>query len=224
MKNYTPLILIIALSALAYGLGLHHYLTLETLKTHSGALNTFIQNHFLLATLIFLGVYIAVIGFSLPVATFMTLLGGFLFDRLLGTFIVVIAATIGASLIFWVVKYASEGFTKKAGTWVKKMEKGFRANAFYYMLTLRLVPLFPFVIVNIVPGLLQVPFKTYFWATFLGIIPGSFVYVSLGVSLRAAIHNPSFSVILDPKFFLAFIGLGLLSLVPVAYKFFKKNP
>ena len=94
-----------------------------------------------------------------------------------------------------------------------------------YLLTLRLIPIFPFVAVNLAAALFQIPFKTFAFGTFLGIIPGSFVYVSMGVALQEVIQKPDFSprIVLDPKILIALTGLGILSFLPVLYKRFKKN-
>ncbi|MBX9976639.1 MAG: VTT domain-containing protein, partial [Alphaproteobacteria bacterium] len=179
---------------------------------------------FALSLLIYSGIYVAVVTLSLPVAALMTLAGGFLFGQEFGTVSAVISATLGASLLFLGTKMASHDvLSSKEGTWVKTMKKGFQDNAFFYLLTLRLIPIFPFVAVNLVAALLQIPLRTFFLGTLIGIIPGSFVYVSLGVALREVIHQPSPNLIVSPKILIAFAGLGILSLLPVLYKWYHPN-
>jgi uncharacterized membrane protein YdjX (TVP38/TMEM64 family) len=107
---------------------------------------------------------------------------------------------------------------QRAGPLVGKLEAGFRADAFNYLLVLRLVPIFPFWLVNLVPALLGVKLHTYVFATFLGIIPGSFVYAGIGNGLGSAVEEPDSRLLLRPSIFLPIVGLAMLALVPVAYK------
>ena len=220
-KKYLPLLLIVGVSLAVWATGLHHYLSFDTLRVYHQDLEGFVAQYLLLSILIYSVLYIAIVGFSLPVATFMTLLGGFLFGQILGTVMVVISATLGATILFLAMRSASEFYVReRAGPWLQKMHKGFEENALYYLFTLRLIPLFPFVAVNFVAAFFQIPLRTFFWGTFIGIIPGSFVYVSLGNGFKNVIQDPNFSpkVILEPHLLIGFIGLGILSLLPVLYK------
>lgn len=220
-KKYFPLLLIIFVSLTLWVTGLHHYLNFDSLRIYQQDLQTFVMNHLILALLIYSLLYITIVGLSLPVATFMTLLGGFLFGQVLGTIVVVISATLGATILFLAMRSASESYIQeKAGPWLQKMKKGFQENALYYLWTLRLIPLFPFVAVNLAAAVLQIPLRTFFWGTLIGIIPGSFVYVSIGNGLKNVIQEPNFSpkIILQPHILIGFIGLGILSLLPVLYK------
>ena len=150
-----------------------------------------------------------------------------MFGTLLGTALVVSAATLGATLLFLIAKTAlGEMLQRKAGPWLEKMKKGFQNNAFHYLLTLRLVPLFPFFVVNLVPAFLGVKARDYILATFVGIIPGSFVFVSVGTGIGSVFDRGetfSASSILTPEILIALFGLGALSLLPVAFKYFKKH-
>lgn len=226
IKKFAPLLIILGLSITAWMFDLHHYFSFETFKTHQKALEQFIANHFVLSLFLYAATYISVVALSLPAATFMTLAGGFLFGQSIGTSVVVISATVGACFLFLSARMASSDLvSKKAGGFAIKMQKGFQESALSYLLTLRLIPLFPFVAVNVAAALFQIPLKTFALGTFFGIIPGSFVYVSMGVALQEVIQKPDFSpsIVLDPKILLAFIGLGILSLLPVLYKRLKKN-
>lgn len=220
-KKYFPLLLITFVSLTLWATGLHHYLNFDSLRIYQQDLQTFVMNHLILALLIYSLLYITIVGLSLPVATFMTLLGGFLFGQVLGTIVVVISATLGATILFLAMRSASESYIQdKAVPWLQKMKKGFQENALYYLWTLRLIPLFPFVAVNLAAAVLQIPLRTFFWGTLIGIIPGSFVYVSIGNGLKDVIQEPNFSpkIILQPHILIGFIGLGILSLLPVLYK------
>lgn len=225
-KKLLPLVIILLCSFLAWFFNLPQYFDLNKLKEHKDVLENFVSDNKLNSIIIFSIIYIIVVALSIPGASFLTLTGGLLFGQIIATSTVVISATIGASIIFLTVKMASgDFFEKKAGTWVKKLQKGFQENAFFYLLSLRLVPVFPFVIINLVSAILQVPLRIFFWGTFIGIIPGSFVYVSIGVALREVIDSEDFTVnlILDGKILTALIGLGILSLLPILIKKYKEK-
>lgn len=227
MKKMIPLGLLIAVISLVYALDLHSYLTFESLKENRDMLQNFVQNHFLLSLIIFCSTYVVVVALSLPGGALMSITGGFLFGTILGTGVVVLAATFGATLLFLIAKTALGDLLKnKAGPWLDKMKVGFQKNAFSYLLTLRLVPLFPFFIVNLVPAFLDVKARDYVLATLLGIIPGSFVLVSVGTGIGSVFdRGETFSMgsALTPEILLALFGLAALSLLPVVFKYFKKQ-
>jgi uncharacterized membrane protein YdjX (TVP38/TMEM64 family) len=225
LKKYLPILLIISLSIFAWFFDLYRYFSFDTFKENQQSLELFIESNTALSIAAYCGIYILVVALSIPGATFMTLIGGFLLGQWIGSLAVVVSATLGATILFLSAKMASTDLlSKKAGPWTKKMQKGFQENALSYLLTLRLIPIFPFVAINIAAAFFQIPLRTFFFGTFFGIIPGSFVYISIGVALREVIQKPDFTVdvILDPKILLAFTGLGILSLLPVVYKKMKK--
>ena len=157
----------------------------------------------------------------------MTITGGFLFGSLLGTSYVVIAATIGATLLFMIGQTAlGDSLRTYAGPWMQKMRKGFQDDGFHYLLILRLVPLFPFFVVNLVPAFLGIKTRTYVGATLIGIIPGSFVYATVGAGIGSVFDaGETFEIanILTPQMWLALIGLAVLAVLPVVYRRFKRN-
>jgi uncharacterized membrane protein YdjX (TVP38/TMEM64 family) len=242
-----PLAVLLAVAALVYALGLHNYLTLEQLAENRDALKAFISGNFLLALAIFAGVYIAVVALSLPGGALMTVSGGFLFGLLVGGLASVIAATIGATIIFLVAKTSlGEPLAARAGPWLGKLRAGFQENALNYLLFLRLVPLFPFWLVNLAPALLGVPLATYLLGTFAGIIPGTFAFAFAGVGLDSVIEaqqrsyetclaehagggaspcefalDPS--ALVTPQLLIAFAALGAVALIPVILKKFRKE-
>jgi len=227
IKKFIPLLMILGLSITAWMFNLHYYFNFEIFKTHQRALEQFIENHLILSIFVYAATYnITVVALSIPAATFMTLTGGFLLGQWIGTSAAVISSTVGACFFFLSARLASSALLhKKAGGVAAKMQQGFQENALSYMLTLRLIPFFPFVAVNLTAALLQIPFKTFALGTFFGIIPGTMVYVSMGVALREVMQKPDLSpsIIFDTKILFAFIGLGILSLVPTLYKNFKKR-
>ena len=219
---------LIPIAVLLTGLGLffvfdlHHYLSFETLKEQRAWLLGFVDEHGPLAAFAFLGLYAAAVAFSLPGGALLTITGGFLFVLVLGPLLSVLGATIGAVVLFLATRTALYDLLHaRAGPALRKMEDGFREDAMSYLLVLRLVPLFPFWLVNIVPALLGVPVRTYVIATFFGIMPGAFVYASVGNGLGALIaegKSPDFGAIFRGEILLALSGLVILSLVPVVYK------
>lgn len=225
MRRYLPLLIILLSGGLVIAFDLHKFLTFQELKTHKEALLSFVNTHPWQAAGIYFVLYVLVVSLSIPGAAFMSITSGFLFGQWIGTAIVITSATLGAVILFLSARFATpEALTKNAGPWVKSMEQGFRENAFFYLLTLRLIPLFPFMAVNLVSAIVQMPLKTFVIGTFLGIIPGSFVFVSIGVALQETISTPSFTgqIVINPSVWIALSGLGVLSLLPVIYKKYKK--
>jgi uncharacterized membrane protein YdjX (TVP38/TMEM64 family) len=197
------------------------------LHEHREALLAWRQDHYGLAALTFVAVYVLVVAFSLPGAVWMTIGGGFLFGAASAAVYVVAAATLGASAIFLVARYAlGDVLRGKAGPAMRRMEDGFRENALSYLLVLRLVPLFPFWLVNLVPAFLGVPLRTFVIGTFVGIIPGSVVYCLVGNGLGAVFDSgdtPNLGIIFEPEILAPIIGLAVLSVVPVVYKRLKRT-
>jgi uncharacterized membrane protein YdjX (TVP38/TMEM64 family) len=201
---------------------LKSYLSLDTLKANRDSLLVFTQEHYGPAVVLFILVYILQTAFSLPGATIMTLAGGFLFGSLWATLYVNIGATAGATLAFLAARYLfHEWVERKFGDRLGPIQEGFAKNAFSYLLTLRLIPLFPFFLVNLLSGLTRVKVSTYVAATAVGIIPGSFVYTFAGRQLGTI---NTLSELASPRLILAFSLLGLLILVPVFYRKFTEPP
>ncbi|MFI5224868.1 MAG: TVP38/TMEM64 family protein, partial [Nitrospirales bacterium] len=170
----------------------------------------------------FVLVYVAVTGLSLPGAVILTLAGGFLFGVVWGTLFVNLGATTGATLAFLASRYLLRDWVeRKFGKWLGPVQQGFAQNAFSYLMTLRLIPLFPFFVVNLVSGLTRMNIGTYVAATAIGIIPGSFVYAYAGRQLGTI---NSLKDIASPGVIGAFVLLGLLALVPSLYKKWSGKP
>jgi uncharacterized membrane protein YdjX (TVP38/TMEM64 family) len=195
---------------------LGRFLSLETLKDNRDRLLAFTDENYAVAVALFIVAYVAVTGLSLPGATILTLGGGFLFGTVLATVFVNLGATMGATLAFLAARYLlSDWVERKFGRWLEPLQRGFVQNAFSYLLTLRLIPLFPFFVINLVSGLTRMNVGTYVAATALGIIPGSFVYAYAGRQLGTI---NSLQEIASPRVIGAFILLGILALAPIVYK------
>lgn len=221
-KRIVPLALIVGGLVAFFAFGLDKYLTFDALQQNRQWLIGQVEAHRAWAAIAFIAVYAAVVTFSLPVAAVVSISGGFLFGLWFGTLWNVVAATLGAILLFLAARTVfADILHAKAGPWFNKVEAGFQENAFNYLLFLRLVPLFPFFVVNLVPAFLGVRLRTFVLATFIGIIPGAFVYTSVGAGLGSVFDaGEEFSVssVLTPEIATAMVGLALLSLVPVAYR------
>ncbi|EKV29159.1 putative transmembrane protein [Caenispirillum salinarum AK4] len=202
-------------------------LSFETLRQHRIALQEWVAANYLLAVLAFMAIYALGVAFSVPGAVWMSIAGGFLFGTWLGAVYIIIGATVGAVAIFLLAGTVfRDAWRAKAGRAVARMEKGFRRNAFSYLLVLRLVPVFPFWLVNLVPALLGVRLSTYTVATAIGIIPGALVYASVGNGLDAVFARggtPDLSIIWSPEILGPLLGLAALALVPVAWRAWKER-
>jgi len=221
-KRLIPLLVLVAGLVAFFALGWHRYVSFEVLRDNRGALLHWVQQHGLLAALAYMAVYAIAVAFSLPGGLVLSITGGFLFGTLWGSLYIVIGATVGATALFIIAKSALGDFLRaKAGPWLQRMEAGFRENALSYLLVLRLVPLFPFFVVNLVPAFLGVRLSTYVIGTFFGIIPGVFVFASVGAGLGSIFDKgETFTAagILTPQIVIALLGLAVLALIPVVYK------
>jgi uncharacterized membrane protein YdjX (TVP38/TMEM64 family) len=224
-----PLAILVAAVVAVFALGLDRYISLETLARHREWLLAQVQGWYAGAALAFILVYAASVALSVPGAWILTLAAGFLFGTPVGAAFSVIGATIGATLLFLIARTAlGETLRARAGPFLRKLEAGFRENAFNYLLVLRLIPLFPFWLVNLVPALLGVSLSVFVLATFLGIIPGSLVYAGIGSGLGSIFErgdqlDPR-TVLMDPQVWLPLVGLAVLALIPVAYKKLRRGP
>lgn len=234
-RRLVPLIAVVLLAGLAYYALGRSGLSLEALVRHRTAIGSFVIEHRVLAVLAYIGLYIAAVALSVPGAVFLTVSGGFLFGVGVGGSAAVIGATIGATVIFLVARTAlGEPLLRRAGPRVAQLAQGFRDDAFSYLLFLRLVPAFPFFLVNLVPAFAGVRLGPFVLATALGVIPASFVYAFAGTGLDSVISAQKDSFqdclaagradchltfdprdILTPELLGALVALGLLALVPV---------
>jgi len=211
----------VAVAAFLY-FDLSRFLSLQALKDNRDYLLLFTETHSAVAAALFVLAYVAVTGLSLPGAVVLTLAGGFLFGAVLGTLFVNLGATTGATIAFLVSRYLLRDWVEQRfGKWLGPLQQGFAQNAFSYLMTLRLIPLFPFFVVNLVSGLTRMNIGTYVAATALGIIPGSFVYAYAGRQLGTI---NSLKDIASPGVVGALVLLGLLALVPNLYKKWSGRP
>ncbi len=243
-RRLLPLLVIVAIAAAVYLTVGRGMISLESLVQHRAAIDTFVMSHRVLAILAYIGLYTVAVALSLPGATFLTVSGGFLFGLALGAAAAVIGATAGATVIFLVARTAlGEPLLRRAGPRAIKLAQEFREDAFSYLLFLRLVPAFPFFLVNLVPAFAGVGLVPFVAATALGIIPGAVAYAFAGTGLDSIIAAQKnaydacvaaghadchltfdATAILTPELIGALIALALLALVPVAVKRWRSRP
>jgi uncharacterized membrane protein YdjX (TVP38/TMEM64 family) len=196
-----------------YALGLQHYLSWDYFRAHLDDLQRTVQDDLPLAALVFFLLYVAVTALSLPVATVVSLVGGALFGRWLGTGLVIVAATVGAVLAFLSSRYVLGDFVqRRVGGRLAALIRGVAQEGAYYLFALRLVPAFPFFLINLGMGLTPIRLWTYTWVSFVGMLPGTFVYVNAGTAL-GSIESPA--GILSPGVLVSF---ALLGLAPLAFR------
>jgi uncharacterized membrane protein YdjX (TVP38/TMEM64 family) len=223
VKRLAPLIVLALGFGLFFAFDLDRFVSFQALNDNRAELIDFVDRQGFLAILTFIVIYAVSTALSLPGGAVLTVTGGFLFGTWFGTLYAVLGATAGAIAVFLIAKTSlGDVLRARAGPSLRKMEAGFRENALSYLLVLRLIPLFPFFLVNIVPAFLGVPLRTYAIATFFGIIPGAFVFASVGSGIGSVFDQMDAQFdpasVLTPQVITALVGLAVLSLLPVVYK------
>ncbi len=224
-RRLAPLLGLALILVLFFAFRLDRFVSFAALRDHRATFAEFVQAHAALAALAFMALYIVAVAASLPGGAVLSVAGGFLFGTLLGTVTVVIAATLGATLLFLAARTAlGDSLRRRMGALGQRLAGELTENAFSYLLVFLLVPLFPFWLVNLVPALAGVSLGTYMLSTFLGIIPASFVFVSIGSGLGAVFDRgdtPDLSIIVSRDVLVPLIGLAMLALIPVVYRHWK---
>ena len=244
-RQWLPLVLLVVVAGAVLLCGFHQYLSLKTVGLNYEVLRKFISANLAAAVAIYFLCYLAVVALSLPGALVLTLAGGLLFGWKIAGPVAIVAATAGATIIFLVARSSlGSVMASRVGPWLTRLRKGFSDNALSYLLFLRLVPAFPFVVVNLAAAVLGVPLRTYVLGTFLGIIPGTTAIAVAGAGLGSVIkaQNRSYhacvaaqstdpgvtcpyridtSALLTRELILALVLLGIVALIPVALKMWR---
>lgn len=238
LRRFAPLAVVVLVMIAVFATGAHRHLSFETLVRHRMAIDAFIAAHEVAALAVYVTIYIVVVALSLPGALLMTITGGILFGTLAGGLAAVFAGTIGAVIIFSIARTAAgEGLARRAGPLAAKIAEGFRADAFSYLMFLRLVPAFPFFLVNLAPALCGVRLATFVAATAIGIVPATFAFAFFGSGLDSVITRQGagymaclsagrtdcridfdWSAVVTPQLLAAFAVLGAIALLPVIVK------
>jgi uncharacterized membrane protein YdjX (TVP38/TMEM64 family) len=238
LKRWAPLLAVLAVTTLILAMGWHRQLTFENLAMRRGDLDSLVRANMALALLAYMAIYIVVVALSLPGAGVLTITGGLLFGVWIAAPATVVAATIGAIIIFLIARSSlGAALAERTGPWLDKFRDGFQREGISYMLFLRLVP-FPFWLINLVPAVLGVPLRTFAIGTFFGIIPATFAFTYLGDTLDRVITdaragydacvaargvaNCTLTVELGMlpirQILIALTLIGLVSLIPTALK------
>jgi uncharacterized membrane protein YdjX (TVP38/TMEM64 family) len=221
LRRLLPLVLLLFAGGAFLALGGYRYLSFAALAEHRRSLAALVAHSELGAALVFTAAYAGLTALSVPGAAILTIAGGFLFGTCLGTLCSVLGATLGASLVFLAARLGLAGLVGRIGPAGRRLEAGFRANAFNYLLALRLVPIVPFWLVNLVAAAGAMKLRSYVLATFLGIIPAGLVYASLGSGLGGLLDKgemPDLAILFRPSILLPILGLAVLALLPPAYR------
>jgi uncharacterized membrane protein YdjX (TVP38/TMEM64 family) len=231
MKGWTrwaPLALAAGALAFVIAMGWHQYLSLDTLKTHRTILLEFVAQQPLLAGGAFVGIYVLAAALAAPGVLWLTIAGGFLFGSWIGGGAALLGALIGATLLFIAARGAlAPLLQKQTKGWLPKLRDGFQENALNYLLTLRLIPLAPFVVVNLAAAAFNVKLRDFILASGVGMAPGAFVYAAIGSGLGAVLDaggTPNLSLFTNPAVFGPLLALAALSLLPVVIKALKRKP
>jgi uncharacterized membrane protein YdjX (TVP38/TMEM64 family) len=244
LRRYGPPVLVAALFSLILLKGWHGHLTLENVVIQRDRFQQLLSQNVAVSVAAYVALYTLLVALSIPCGVVMTLTGGLLFGWLGGALAAIVGASLGATIVFLIARTAvGDSLNRRAGPWLAKLSDGFRKDALSYMLFLRLVPAFPFWFVNIAPAVLGVPLRTFILGTVVGIVPATFAFASAGAGLDSVIlaaktkhaacvaakgadacpFKLHASSLLTRELMLALVLVGLVALMPVVLKKWKKR-
>ena len=217
LSRFAPLCVVLAALIAFYAFGLQEYFSIEALRRSEAKLAAFVNARPVLAAGSYVGIYVVAVALSFPGASILTAIGGFLFGWLLGTALALVSAAIGAAGIFLIARTAlGDWVARRTGARVQNLRAGFQEESFSYLLFLRLVPLFPFWMVNLAAALFGMRLLPYVTATAIGILPGTFVLSYLGQGLGTALDGEGLR--LPFGLIVAFALLGCMALLPIVVR------
>jgi uncharacterized membrane protein YdjX (TVP38/TMEM64 family) len=223
--RFTPVAVVVAVVALLIHSGVLSHLSLRELRASRGMLEGYVHAHPVLSLLAYAGVYVAGVTLSLPVPLIFTLTGGFLFGPWVGGAVAAVSCSTGGAAAFLISRLTvGDALERGAGPHMRAIEEGIKQDAFFYLLTLRLIPVTPFWLVNVAAGLLSIRLSTFFIATVLGIFPASMIYAGIGSGLGRLFDSgvqPHLSALITPQIAVPLVGLALLSVLPILYHQFR---
>lgn len=219
-----PIVVILA-SALIAVVFFRDWLNFDQLEAHREALLRLRDQHYLVTSLAFIAIYAFVVVLSIPGAIVLTLTGGFLFGMFPGVVYNVLAATLGAVLVFMAARTGfghdmAEGIERRGGA-MARLAQALRDNQVSVLLTMRLIPVVPFFLANLAAASVGVRLRTFALTTFIGIIPADIIYTQLGAGLGEVFargEHPNLHILLRPEFLWPLIGLGVLAALPLLLK------
>jgi uncharacterized membrane protein YdjX (TVP38/TMEM64 family) len=212
---------------LVFAFDFDDFASFQHLREHHQKLVDFVAAHYWQAVLCYLALYVMFVALSLPGAIWLTVAGGFLFGAAMGSILSVLAATAGATLLFLATKTSLGDYLHAhAGPWLAKMERGFADNQWSYLLMMRLFPAIPFFIANLVPAFLGVPLTVFVVTTFIGIIPATVIFATIGAGLGSVLQTSadlSLHSLMTPQFKWALAALAVLAAVPIVVKVLRRR-
>lgn len=227
LRRVVPLAILFAVLAAVWVSGLPGHLNWAAFSRNHAAIMAWIARHRVIAPVAFAGFYATATALSVPEAALLTLAGGLLFGTLLGGMLAVIGSTLGATILFLAARSAfADTLTKRGGHRLARIRVELDRNGFSYLLAIRLIPAFPFWLVNLAAALAGMRASPFAVATLIGIIPGTFIYASIGAGLAkviAAGQRPDLTRLLSPHIVVPLIALGVLALAPVAWRKWKQR-
>lgn len=243
IKRWLPLATFALIVGIVASTGAYKVLSFEALLENYEALKTYIAQNLSLSIALYGLIYVVAVALSFPAAWVLTIAGGIFFGWWIAGIVTIFSATLGAAILFWIASTSlGEHLRESAGPFVQKLRKGMQEDAINYMFFLRLVPAFPFTLVNIVPAILGVPFRIFFWTTLIGIAPGTFAYAYAGEGIRSIVEAQAIAFadckqagaancgvslspgdLITPELLIAFSALGLVSLLPIVIKRLRAN-
>jgi len=220
-RRLAPLAVLVAGLAIFFVLGGPQYLQSDRAQPLLRAMDGWVQDNFQLAMLAYVIFYALAVSISMPGALWFTIGSGFLFGAIFGAGVAVLGATIGATIIFLAARYAfADWVRQRFPGYVKKLQDGFSRDAFSYIVILRLIPALPFFGINIAVALLNVPVRAYVLGTLVGVIPGAYVYATVGATIKQAASSgvPSLGELMTPELIGAMMAFAVLAVLPVIYR------
>ena len=228
LLRYLPILLILVAIGVGFALGLHEYVTLQHAIEARQFVRQFAADHLLIAAMLYLLGYAIAVAVAFPATWLLTVMGSAVFGLVGGGLLAALGATLGATALFLAARTAfGDVLRRSAQGFVARVADGFERNAFSYLLALRLGPVLPFTVVNVLPALFKVSTPVFVGATLLGILPGTFVYASIGTGLddiiasaAAAGRLPELGDLISPTLTLGLLGLAILAVLPTVLKSF----
>ena len=220
IKWLLPICLVFGI-VIFYASSLNEIISFKEFINNYSELKEYTKTNKMLSYGLFILLYILIVAFSIPIASLLTICGGSLFGWE-AFFLIIFSATIGSTIVFVAAKTIFyEFFKNKTNAFQIKLENGFKKNDFLYLISLRLIPLVPFWVVNVIPAFFNMRLKLYFLGTFFGIAPGTFVYVWFSIGFEKILtegNKPDFSIFNQPTIIGSFTAFGLLILLPILIK------
>jgi uncharacterized membrane protein YdjX (TVP38/TMEM64 family) len=224
IKKYAKILVLlgfVAIFSFFFKSGVHEHLTIESLKTQKEMLQLFVQQHYVASVILYILLYIVLIALILPTGGALTVLGGALFGTWQTTLYVILGATIGAITAFLLARYLFKSMIKeKYHSYIDRFNREMHAYGIYYLLVIRLIPIFPFFLINPLAGLTGVNIVTFAWTTAIGIAPATAIFAFAGQEIMKVEHIKD---ILSPKILVSLILLALVVLVPMFFQKWKLN-